>query len=88
MDYVRKQSYGTLYGIGMKIPRDETQQYKVILRIFEKIFKKELTQEKVQAIIGKIDEALKATATSKQSKRISIGDVVHGIMGTWTKEIT
>lgn len=40
VDYVRKQSYGTLYGIGMKIPRDERQQYKVILRIFEKMFKK------------------------------------------------
>jgi hypothetical protein len=43
VDYVRKQSYGTLYGIGMKIPRDEGQQYKVILRIFEKMFKQELT---------------------------------------------
>lgn len=88
VDYVRKQSYGTLYGIGMKIPRDERQQYKVILRIFEKMFKKELTEEKVQSIICKIDEALKKTAESKQSKRIGIGDVVHGIMETWTKEIS
>jgi hypothetical protein len=34
VDAVRKQSYGTLYGIGNKIPKDESQQYKVILRIF------------------------------------------------------
>jgi hypothetical protein len=43
VDYVRKQSYGTLFGIGMKLPSDETQQFKAILRIFEKMFKKELT---------------------------------------------
>ena len=39
----------------MKMPNDERQQFKVVLRIFEKMFKKELTKERVQAIIEKID---------------------------------
>ncbi len=34
VDYVKKESYGILYGIGMKIPKDEKEQFKVILRIF------------------------------------------------------
>lgn len=34
IDAVKKGSYGTIYGIGTKIPKDESQQFKVILRIF------------------------------------------------------
>lgn len=48
VDHVRKQSYGTLYGIGMKIPKSEQDQFKVILRIFEKMFKKEINGERVK----------------------------------------
>lgn len=40
----------------MKLPSDENYQFKVILRIFEKMFKKELTTERVESIIAKIDE--------------------------------
>ncbi len=40
INYIKKQSYGILFGVGLKIPSDESQQFKVILRIFEKMFKK------------------------------------------------
>lgn len=59
VDAIKKKSYGELYGIGMKIPKDESQQYKVILRIFDKMFKKELTPQRVEQIINKIEIALR-----------------------------
>jgi hypothetical protein len=43
----------------MKLPTDENQQFKAILRVFEKMFKKELTPERVESIIQKIDLALR-----------------------------
>lgn len=59
VNFVKKKSYGDLFGIGMKLPKDMTQQFKVILRIFEKMFKKELTTERVNSIIANIDLSLK-----------------------------
>ena len=58
VDFVRKNSYGELFGIGMKLPVDERYQFKVILRIFEKMFKQELTPERVQKLIIKIEKNL------------------------------
>ena len=69
----------------MKIPSQEKDQFKVILRIFQKMFKKELTQERVRSIIGKIDESL---TTKKQKDQFSLIDMVRTIMETWTAEIT
>jgi hypothetical protein len=43
----------------MKMPSDEKKQFKVILRIFEKMFKKELNSERVEKIIADIDVKLK-----------------------------
>ena len=34
VECVRKVSYGIPYGVGMKIPSQEKDQFKVILRIF------------------------------------------------------
>ena len=84
MDYVRKLSYGELFGIGMKLPKDEKYQFKVILRIFEKMFKKELTADRVQSIIEKIDSALEKKQAENPSSSIKTGDVVSDIMKTWT----
>ncbi len=39
-DKIRKESKGIPYGVGLKIPKAEQSQFKVILRIFEKMFKK------------------------------------------------
>ena len=49
------------------------------------MFKKELTQERVRSIIGKIDESL---TTKKQKDMFSLIDMVRTIMETWTAEIT
>lgn len=71
----------------MKLPKDERFQFKVILRIFEKMFKKELTREKVEQIISKIDTQIEKK--QKESKtHIEVGDVVRGVMDSWTEEIT
>ena len=88
MNYVKKLSYGTLFGIGMKLPSDENYQFKVILRIFEKMFKKELTTERVESIIAKIDEELEKKQKENPGKMLETGDVLTNIMGTWTQEIT
>ena len=40
VDAVRKTAKGIPYGMGMKIPKNEDDQFKVILRILEKMFKK------------------------------------------------
>lgn len=62
----------------MKIPKDEKEQFKVILRIFEKMFKKEINTERVQLIIGKIDAAVRRKQQStRNSRHIGIGDVIH-----------
>jgi len=68
VDTVRKASYGELYGIGMKLPVDERFQFKVILRIFEKMFKQELTAERVQALIAKIEKNLEKRKKAKNSQ--------------------
>jgi len=43
----------------MKMPKRADQQFKVILRILEKMFKKEINEERVKSIISKIDKQLK-----------------------------
>ena len=68
----------------MKLPKDQKYQFKVILRIFEKMFKKELTADRVQSIIEKIDSALEKKQAENLSSSIQTGDVVSDIMKTWT----
>jgi hypothetical protein len=50
------------------------------------MFKKELNGDRVKSIIAKIDQSLQEK--QKKSKNISLGDVVHDIMETWTTEIS
>lgn len=42
VEAVRNSSNGIPYGVNMKLPKDIAQQFKVILRILEKMFKKEI----------------------------------------------
>ena len=51
---VGKRSSGTLCGVNMKLPERPDLQFKVILRIFEKMFKKEINAERMRKIIKKI----------------------------------
>lgn len=67
----------------MKLPKRAEQQFKVILRILEKMFKKEIDSARVRTIISKIDKQLKAGGN-----KISLVNIVHEIMDVWTKEIT
>lgn len=86
MDFVegiRKRSNGIPYGVNMKLPKRAEQQFKVILRILEKMFKKEIDTTRVRTIISKIDKQLKAGG-----KNVSLVNIVHEIMDVWTKEIT
>jgi hypothetical protein len=80
---VMKRSNGIPYGVNMKLPKDTTQQFKVILRILEKMFKKEINEECVKSIISKIDAELR-----KKGDTVTLLNVVHEIMEVWTKEIT
>lgn len=59
VEAVRKRSNGIPYGVNMKMPKRPDQQFKVILRILEKMFKKEINKERVKTIITKIDRKLK-----------------------------
>lgn len=83
MEAVRKRSSGIPYGVNMKLPKDTAQQFKVILRILEKMFKKEIDEKRVKSIISKIDAALRSKGNT-----ITLLNVVHEIMEVWTKEIT
>ena len=67
----------------MKLPKRAEQQFKVILRILEKMFKKEIDAARVRSIISKIDGQLKA-----KGKSVTLVSIVHEIMDVWTKEIT
>jgi hypothetical protein len=67
----------------MKMPKQADQKFKVILRILEKMFKKELNEERVKSIITKIDKQLR-----ENSKKVTLINIVHDIMDVWTKEIT
>ena len=67
----------------MKMPKRMDQQFKVVLRILEKMFKNEINAERMNAIIAKIDEQIK-----KNNKDITLANIVHVIMEVWTKEIT
>jgi hypothetical protein len=60
VEAVGGRSNGIVYGVNMKMPKREDQQFKVILRILEKMFKKEINEERVKSIISKIDRQLKA----------------------------
>lgn len=53
-----------------------------MLRILQNIFKTEITQEKVNYIIEKIDEAIRNKG-KKSSKVIPLTDVLQEIMGIW-----
>ena len=89
VNFIKKKSYGDLFGIGMKLPKDMRQQFKVILRIFEKMFKKELTKERVDSIITKTELSLKKKqAALVGGKKIGTVDVIQSITETWTSEIT
>ena len=70
----------------MKLPKDERYQFKVLLRIFEKMFKQEMTETKVNQMISKIDGSVKVS--SETTKQFRIIDVMHMIRENWTKEIT
>ena len=45
--------------MGMKMPKEERDQFKVFLRLFEKMFKKEMTDQKRDSIISKVDKEIK-----------------------------
>jgi hypothetical protein len=83
VEAVRKRSKGIPYGVNMKLPKRKEQQFKVILRILEKMFKKEIDSARVKSIISKIDRQLK-----EGGKKITLLNIVHEIMDVWTKEIT
>jgi hypothetical protein len=84
VEAVQKRSKGVMYGVNMKMPKRADQQFKVILRILEKMFKKEINAERVASIISKIDARLRAGDSGK----ITLLNIVHEIMDVWTKEIT
>ena len=50
VEEVRKKSNGLPGGISMKIPNKSSEQFKVFIRIMEKMFKKEMSAEKTQQI--------------------------------------
>jgi hypothetical protein len=83
VEAVGGRSNGIVYGVNMKMPKREDQQFKVILRILEKMFKKEINEERVKSIISKIDQQLKARGDA-----ITLLNIVHEIMDVWTYEIT
>lgn len=83
VEAVRKRSNGIPYGVNMKMPKRMDQQFKVILRILEKMFKKEINAERVKKIITNIDDRLK-----KNNTDITLTNIVHEIMDVWTNEIT
>jgi hypothetical protein len=75
VETVRSSSNGIPYGVSMKLPKDIAQQFKVILRILEKMFKKEINQKRVESIITKIDMAL-----LKRGDKATLINVVHEIL--------
>jgi hypothetical protein len=75
VEQVRKRSNGIPYGVNMKMPKRADQQFKVVLRILEKMFKKEITKERVSTIITKVDKKLRASGND-----ITLGNIVHEIM--------
>lgn len=83
MENVRSRSNGIPYGVNMKLPKRADQQFKVVLRILEKMFKKEINAERVNKIIQTIDENLKEKGSS-----VTLLNIVHEVMEVWTKEIT
>ena len=83
VENVRSRSNGILYGVNMKLPKRADQQFKVILRILEKMFKNEINRERVFIIISKIDKELR-----KKGNAITLINIVHEIISVWTKEIT
>jgi hypothetical protein len=72
VEAVRKRSHGIPYGVNMKMPKREDQQFKVILRILEKMFKKEIDEKKVHDIIVKIDKQLR-----QSGKKVTMSNIVH-----------
>ena len=56
VDEIREDSEGELFGVNMKMPKDKGSQFKVLLRIMEKMFKAEITPQKVKEIIEKVDK--------------------------------
>jgi len=64
----------------MKLPKRSDQQFKVILRILEKMFKKEIDEARVKSIISKIDKQVKARGND-----ITLTNIIHEIMDIWTK---
>ena len=69
----------------MKIPENEQEQFKVYLRILEKIFKKEITEERKRSIIEKIDKELQSNV---EKDAVTITNVISYIFKVWTEEIT
>lgn len=73
----RKKSNGIPAGISTKIPNKSSEQFKVFLRIMEKMFKKEIDEKRTTKIIKKINDSLSALA----SPNLSV--VVKEIMNAW-----
>ena len=82
---VQTDSAGVPYGVGMKLPENTADQFRVYLRIMEKMFKKELTRDRVKDIISKIDEKVKAGLSQGG---ITINNVVTFVIEVWTGEVT
>ena len=85
VDTVREESEGLPYGVNLKMPENPQDQFKVLLRIMEKMFKAEITKDKVKEIISKVDKELRAKA---EKGKVSFLSVVQDIIGVWTSEIT
>ncbi len=82
VEETRKKSNGAPGGISTKIPVNTSEQFKVMLRIMEKLFKKEIDAKRTTKIITKINERLKVIEDPK------IQAVVREIMTVWNDEIT
>lgn len=76
---IRAKSNGHLIGVNMKFPEKSHEQFKVLLRVLEKMFKKEINEERVKKIIKSIDDRL------IKLKNLTLVTVVHEIMEIWTK---
>lgn len=83
VENVKGRSNGIPYGVCMKLPKRAEQQFKVILRILEKMFKNEIDKQRVNLIISKIDKELRTKGNA-----VTLINIVHEIIEVWTKEIT
>jgi hypothetical protein len=81
VEEVRKKSNGLPGGISTKIPLKMSEQFKVMLRIMEKMFKKEINPERTTKLINSINQQLQEVLSP------TLDVVVRVIMTTWNEEI-